>query len=487
MKKKVTKSAKLSMKEGDGMGFGIIAIACICMLSPIGGGWYISSVSFSFIFLLYLLIFLGIYVIQRRIQSPWLHAGIWGCGIFAALVLLLAEDDARILTNILGPWLFLAILQGSKCECSEKTKNQIHRFMMCFLIWYGCIAGFRIFGPIDDLFTTYGRWMLICLVLLQLVITLWLFYLCLRINRELKGLEMIRRKEYVFPRTLRNTTMMLCVAPICLVVLYGLQGPYMRTILQQQPNLPQTILFEGMQEDAYLTGSGYQSSVTQTEKEISIQELVLSLKDMQILSDAYTMEQHIYMDGNRKASIAKTTITKENNRIAFDEVKPIDFLMIQKEQLFKVEVVLYDQQDQLLYQNTFPLQVDRGVAMHAKSEGITLHDLWIGKGQILRTPNVEFSLSTLQHLRQVDQLAMQVHFYKEATLVHSSAVIKQEIDITSTYLNGESRLWMLSQDWSTILLSNLYYGKYDQANIELTFIEQGNNIETITFPLEVTP
>lgn len=218
------------------MGFGILAVICVLLLSPIGGRIYYSSVSFDLFSLLFLWMYVGIYCIYRRIHSKWILVALWLCAIFAIGVLVLPLNQATMLPNTFGPWLFLLVLQGSKKECSEKTQKQIHFFSIYFIVWYVVLWLYsRMVSPMDFFTTPLSKMWFVILVILQLIVGIWLTYLCLRMNHELKELAIRQLKERSIPHTQRNTILALLLLLICIVSLYLLQFPYRKQILEQRP------------------------------------------------------------------------------------------------------------------------------------------------------------------------------------------------------------------------------------------------------------
>lgn len=218
------------------MGYGILAVICVLLLSPIGGGIYYSSVSFDLFSLLFLWMFVGIYCIYRRIHSKWISIALWLCAIFAICVLVLPSDRAVMLPNTFGPWLFLLVLQGSKQECSVKTQKQIHFFSIYFICWYVLLWLYGILASVMDLVTTpQGKLWFVIFVILQLIVVIWLTYLCLHMNHELKELAILQAKEKSIPHTQRNTILAIALMLSCFILLYLLQFPHQKKILEQQP------------------------------------------------------------------------------------------------------------------------------------------------------------------------------------------------------------------------------------------------------------
>lgn len=471
------------------MGYGILAVACLCLLTPIQGGWYSSEVSFSLYSLLFLLLFLGIYAVYRRIASKWLIVSLWICAGCSIIVLYLPYEDAYPFVNAIGPCIFPLVLQGSKHEMKESTQKQVRHFIQYFLLWYGSLL-------LVTLFDFMNKALLITLVLMQIVMALWLFYLCIHINQELKELNIRKSREKYIPHTKRNTLLMTSLLFLCAAILYGLQFPYQKEILQHQPILPEAVLYHSEQEDAYMVVNGWQNELpvfSLPRLEIGMDAFVLYKKADVEKPLAYSIEQRIYVDGVEKeeARLPRTQVLTDTSSslwqtYSYTYPETITFLKGEEEQV-QLQLFLYDEEEQLIYEQRFPLQIEKGTSMYGEKDGIQLHDLRLTKGGILRTADIELSMGKVQKLQHMDHISYEIQYYEGDTLLYTSPIVTQEIPIASSYHNGESRLWLLFPEYPSELLEGLQEEAYTQAIASIRFYEQKEILEQIEIPLEVIP
>lgn len=372
----------------------------------------------------------------------------------------------------------------------ESTQKQVRYFVQYFLLWYGFLMFVTAFDSMKS------KAFLITLVLMQIVAAMWLFYLCIHINQELKELQIRKSKEACIPHTKRNTLLMTSLLFLCVAVLYGLQFPYQKEILQHQPILPEAALYHSEQKDAYLVVNGWQNEVpvfSMSKLEIGMDAFVLYKKADVEKPLAYSMEQRIYVDGveMEEARLPRTPILADTpsslwQTYSYTYPKTITFLKGEEEQV-QLQLFLYDEEEQLIYEQRFPLQIEKGISMHGEKDGIQLHDLRLTKGGVLRTADIELSMKKVQKLQHMDRIAYEIQYYEGDTLLYTSPIVTQEIPIASSYHNGESRLWLLSPEYPSELLKGLQEEAYTQAIASIRFYEQEEILEQIEIPLEVMP
>lgn len=474
------------------MGYGYIALAYFLIMFPVTfSNEFFSTSSLSLIGFAFL--FIGLYQAQQRIRNRHLQIASIGSVLFFIALCFLDTKYAVFFSCILEPFVFLNILYGVQKECDVKTRKQIRYFTIPYLIMF-----FTLYLYLTQIFanTEFIQAMMVILIFLRICINIYFLLLVLSINRQLKTIEPLPVHEKTIAYNKKHTIVMLAVILLSTGILYGTQGLYLTSMQISPVSDYQNRIYEGTQADSRIAGQ-MTISINQNASDIySYGQVNLYTKDESIAKQAKFMKYHLYIDGkavkekSNDPRFMKTDVVKVEKQsngeyhIAFDSDHDLIDDFDGKSQV-SMHVELYDEQENVILKETYPIHERNEHVYHGSAHGITIHDLYAGNTTILQAPIIKTNIFQMAQTKGYTQVEMYIEYLQHGKVMARSNTIQltdvpwepfvhQHID------EGQIRY----TSWDDRVMTYEQTIAYDQAVIVMKYQGEGMHERTFQIPLQ---
>lgn len=465
------------------MGYGLLAWACFFLMFPIFIN--VGTVNSQGIFgvLSYLLMFMGFYQVQRRIHNRFIQVG-FICSIVALFGYFMNEYvSMELLAFLCEMLLVVCMLLGVIKRCNDALQKKIKHCLWLYGIT--CALLCLLYIKPKFLFETDIIWLV---MLLRLIVCLKLVSRCKDINRELEEVTIGQYHQKQIPVNKRNTILMVLVLCGSLLVLYGSQTWMELAIANQNDDRRNHVLYQSeVKEHGFLAGLGNISQVNEQSRFYDIMFARFYLQDETIAKAAKQIQ--IFRNGNRLFSDKQSIQMIEQAGwwyVANDNGIIHGTYFENEEAAFTFQVVLYDAQDAVLYDQTFPftLQPVKETTYHGSGDGVTIQDMKVQGTNIMDAGSLRIAMWKMMQYEDIRELGVQLVFYQGEKEVTRSETQWHELLQYQHVYRGD---WHLSSEdevkYPNPKFDGLYVS-YDRVEVNLIKCDLSGNCTSVQFPLE---
>ena len=465
------------------MGYGLLAWACFFLMFPIfiGNGNVNSQGMFSVF--AYILMFMGFYQVQRRIHNRYIKVG-FVCSIVAIFGYFMSEyvhmELAAFLCEMM---LVVCMLMGVIKLCNDTLQKKIKH-----CLWlYGITCALLCLVYVNPKLLINSDFILF-IVFLRLIVCLKLVSRCKDINSELKEVTIGQYHQKQIPVNKRNTMFMVLVLCSSLLVLYGSQTWMELAIAKQNEDRQNHVLYQSeVKQHGFLAGLGNISKVSEQSVFYDIMFTRFYLQDEAIAKAAKQIQ--IFRNG-RDLYNGKQNIQMSEQAgwwYVADDASPIHGNYYENEESgCTFQVVLYDAQDAVLYDQTFPftLQPVTETTYRGVGDGVAIQDMKVQGTNIMDAGSIRIAMWKMMQYEDIRELGVQLVFYQGEKEVTRSETQWHDVRQYQNVYRGE---WHLSNEdelqYPSPKFDGLYIS-YDRVEVNLMKRNLHGDCTSVQFPLE---
>ena len=475
------------------MGYGYIALAYFLMMFPLTISTTIFSTS-NLSLIGFAFLFMGLYQIQQRIQNRKLFIAVISSVL---LFMTLCFQDTRwsiIVASIVEPVILLNLLYSTRNECSEKTKKQIRYFTILYLIMF---VGVYLSLTLMLFYSELAQAILFILVCFRIFNYIYFIMLVLSINRQLKDMELLPVHENPLSFQKKHSIIMLVVILLSAGILYGTQSLYLSSMQITPSSAYQDRIYEGSTTNSRIAGLVRISKNQNDSDFYNYEKVNFYTKDETIANQVKLMKYQLYVDGKpikeepsdkrfMKPDIVK--VEKQNNgeyRIALTGSHDMMEYQTDSRSQISMHVQLYDEQEKLILEETYPVKEHEEHVYHGNAQGITITELYTGNTAILQAPIIKTNIFQMAQTKGYTQVEMYIEYLQYGKVMARSNTIQltdvpwepfvhQHID------EGQIRY----TSWDDRVMTYEQTITYDQAVIVMKYQGEGMHERTFHIPLQ---